>query len=393
MNTPNLVYVEKNCIVCTSSNHSKIYESIQPAGAYLGTLTVSLHSCHVCGFVWQNPQLSDEVLANYYASDINASGAVFHSHNIHSEHSRKQQSRVKFFRPILSTTKTAGSIIEIGCSTGEFLTTLNLPNWSAWGIEPSASASKIAKANGVQLMKGWVTSCNLGRLKWDALAAFSVFEHLGNLPEILQKTSECLKPDGKLLFEVPNSENPEPQLSDFFTYEHLWHFTRDSFSKLLGRYGFCNLVFDEDVQDSRLRGFAMKNRMSSPVGSQAEGKRLEITIQEYALRRAKLISSTKYNISDFLRSGKRGIYGAGIHTLHLLQHYPALKNVICIVDSNSDKWGTFLSGIPVVNLDSAIKLGVRAILISSFKFEREIFELISKYESRYKLEAFRLYGE
>jgi hypothetical protein len=87
MNTPNLVYVEKNCIVCTSSNHSKIYESIQPAGAYLGTLTVSLHSCHVCGFVWQNPQLSDEVLANYYASDINASGAVFHSHNIHSEHS------------------------------------------------------------------------------------------------------------------------------------------------------------------------------------------------------------------------------------------------------------------------------------------------------------------
>lgn len=376
-------YIETDCIVCGSQDHKEIYSSKQPAGDILGELIVRLHVCADCGFVWQNPQLSKEVLAEYYSNDVNASGSVFHASHANSRHTRKQKDRIAFFKPFLQRTSPYGTMVEIGCSTGEFLSALDLPEWDKYGIEPSATAAAIANAAGIKIIQQPIDNIELKASEFDAVAAFSVLEHLSDLPEIIAAISKTLKPGGLLLFEIPDSLQAEPQLAEFFGYEHLWHFTATSIAEFVSNYGLNIIRFDETVTDARLRAVAVKDDSSNDhgaLGVTGNSSSLQEVIERYLERRIALIKDIGKRIDEFLQDlppqENFAIYGAGIHTLHLFEHFHDLKNASYIIDSNSKRWGGTVGGIPIISVDNATETQklVKKVIISSNAFEREIFD-------------------
>lgn len=394
-------YIEKNCIVCGSREHNEIYSSKQPAGDILGDLIVTLHVCSDCGFVWQNPQLSKEVLVEYYSNDVNASGSVFHASHPDSRHIRKQKDRIAFFKPFLQRTSPSGTMVEIGCSTGEFLSALDLPEWDKYGIEPSATAAAIANAAGIKIIQRPFDNIELKASEFDAFAAFSVLEHLSDLPEIMTGISKMLKPGGLLLFEIPDSLKAQPQLAEFFGYEHLWHFTATSIAEFLSKFGFNIVKSDETVADARLRAVAVKDISRNDhgvLGFTGNSSSLQEVIQKYQEQRITLIKDIGKRIHEFLQDlspqDNFAIFGAGIHTRHLFEHFHDLLNASCIIDSNPNRWGATVGGIPIISVDSAteIKKRVRKVIISSNAFEREIFDSLVSLGKVHNFDILKLYS-
>lgn len=394
-------YIEKDCIVCGSRDHKEIYSSKQPAGDILGELIVTLHVCTNCGFVWQNPQLSKEVLAEYYTNDVNASGSVFHASHANSRHIRKQKDRIAFFKPFLQRTSPNGTMVEIGCSTGEFLSALDLPEWDKHGIEPSATAAAIANAAGIKILQQSIDNIELKASEFDAVAAFSVIEHLSDLPEIMAEISKTLKPGGLLLFEIPDSLKARPQLAEFFGYEHLWHFTATSIAEFLSKYGLNIITFDETVADPRLRAVAVKDVSRNDLGMlgvTGDFPLLQEVIQKYQERRITLIKDIGDKIDEFLQDlspqDNFAIYGAGIHTRHLFEHFHDLLNASYVIDSNAKRWGGTICGIPIISVENAteIEKRVRKVIISSNAFESEIFDSLVSLGKAHDFDILKLYS-
>ena len=380
------------CIVCGGLENESIYESEQHGGKTLGRISIKLSCCKSCGFVWQNPQLTEFALTQYYKNDLDASGSTYHFGNENGVVNSKQKNRV-FFSPFIEKIASQGKILEIGCSSGDFLQSLRLPNWELYGVEPSAFSSKIAVERGISVYKGLLGEIELPKKNFDVIAIFSVLEHLPNLEKHLTDISETLKSEGVLIFEVPDSLKAEPQVSEFFTFEHLWHFTKKSVTELLVNYGFSEFIFDESVTDSRIRCVAKRSsaiKQSSPVVS--DGMLLN-KITSYQVDRTNLIQNIENKLIKFLgelNDGGTAIYGGGIHTYYFLDSFEEFFSIDCIVDSNKNKWGLELLGIPIISFEHALEKNITNFIISSKCFESEIFEFLSSFP---KLNILRIYNE
>jgi 2-polyprenyl-3-methyl-5-hydroxy-6-metoxy-1,4-benzoquinol methylase len=62
--------------------------------------------------------------------------------------------------------------------------------------------------------------------KYDAISCISSLEHYYNPNIVLNKFKNLLILDGILILEVPDTLNPKAQLAEFFSFEHLSHFTK-----------------------------------------------------------------------------------------------------------------------------------------------------------------------
>lgn len=99
------------------------------------------------------------------------------------------------------------SIIEIGCGNGYFLSHLNKKKVNTLGLELNSEAIEKANKNGLQVLN---TPLEVYSEKVDAkfnvVCAFQVLEHIWNINDFISHCLKLLKPNGKLIFAVPNNE-------------------------------------------------------------------------------------------------------------------------------------------------------------------------------------------
>ena len=133
--------------------------------------------------------------------------------------------------------------VELGCATGTFLEKLRAVGCQAEGVEPVASAAEEAKRRGFRVHVGTLESATLEGDSCDAAFAWMVIEHLTNPRETLLELKQVLRPDGWLVFSVPNAGCWEPYLfgRNWWCYElprHLQHFTVARLKRLLTECGY-----------------------------------------------------------------------------------------------------------------------------------------------------------
>lgn len=100
-------------------------------------------------------------------------------------------------------------VLEVGCGRGAFLERLSKElKIDAQGIELNLSAAQYAINKGIS-----VSQINLNKLaqekkeEFDAVCAFQVLEHVVNPKEFLSDLINLVKPNGKLIVSVPNSDS------------------------------------------------------------------------------------------------------------------------------------------------------------------------------------------
>lgn len=202
--------------------------------------------CRACGLVRLDPSPTPEVLSLAYPDHYHAyakpSSAVTRALVRLSK--RKTAARLASHLP------SGGTILDVGCSTGELLATVGkLGNYQLWGVEYKAEAAGEAEARGIRVWRGEFEHADVPSSSVDVVVLQHVLEHVSDPAETLRKIRGALKPSGWLFGEVPNIDALDARI--FGRYwggghapRHLWHFTPRTLSETLQRSGFEALSID-----------------------------------------------------------------------------------------------------------------------------------------------------
>ncbi len=130
-----------------------------------------------------------------------------------------------------------GSLLDVGCGTGDFLNTAKRNGWKVKGVEPNEQARTIANVKTDNEVYNIDQLLKFTPDQFDAITLWHVLEHLPKLDEHFEIFNRILKPNGVLIIAVPNFKSYDAKYYKSFwaAYDvprHLWHFSKTSIKKL-----------------------------------------------------------------------------------------------------------------------------------------------------------------
>lgn len=155
----------------------------------------------------------------------------------------------------------AGSLLEIGCATGEFLAEAADAGYEVVGMEASTWAASLAREYaGVPVYTEELDSWRRAHPgeRFDAIVLFHVLEHVFDPREFVHELRELVTPGGRVLVEVPNFAAAAARLdpvgwAGVAIDDHVLHYTPRSLARLFEGAGFQPLgsaAFSYKLYDS-----------------------------------------------------------------------------------------------------------------------------------------------
>ncbi|HEY0092130.1 MAG TPA: class I SAM-dependent methyltransferase [Flavobacterium sp.] len=131
-------------------------------------------------------------------------------------------------------------ILDIGAGTGDFLLTAKSKGWQVTGSEPSNKARAIAKSKKLTLSE---STLELPANSFDVITMWHVLEHVSDLNGQLAELKRLLSTSGTIVIAVPNFKSFDAThykefWAAFDVPRHLWHFSKNSISRLFQMHGF-----------------------------------------------------------------------------------------------------------------------------------------------------------
>ena len=190
------------------------------------------------GFLETTPQPSLEKLSSYYESEdyishTNSKRNLFEK----AYHIIRNISLKRKLKLINSFQSEEKKMLDIGCGTGAFLKTAKDNGWQVSGIEPNEKARAIANESCHDSVFDVEELELIKSESFDVITLWHVLEHLPNLEQQVSSFKKLLKPNGTLVIAVPNFKSYDALYyknywAAFDVPRHLWHFSKESISKL-----------------------------------------------------------------------------------------------------------------------------------------------------------------
>jgi 2-polyprenyl-3-methyl-5-hydroxy-6-metoxy-1,4-benzoquinol methylase len=223
------------CPVC----NGKVFESIFKAIDHTTSKEeFQVQRCNNCQFVVTNPRPTIASIGRYYDSEDYISHAGGKASLVDKTYlfARKLTTRQK--RNTIEQYQKGGTILDIGCGTGEFLHSFEKAKWKKVGIEPSEKARKkvskeIALYESISEFNDQV----------EVITLWHVLEHVHDPNETLTQIKKRLKKNGTLFIAVPNLESYDAThyknyWAAYDVPRHLSHFSKQTMKFLLEKNGF-----------------------------------------------------------------------------------------------------------------------------------------------------------
>ena len=194
--------------------------------------------CNSCehGFLDLKPELDmkeyyGEAYRKEYSNRAEVSGT--NAHEIFDVYCRYQESRLEIIRPSLSENK---SLIEVGCSAGQFIDHIKSEVGLINGIELDKDCcTYVNREIGINCDNNYLPESKFKDNKYDVVCAFQVMEHAPDPVSFLQELINASASKGKIYVEVPNLYDPLIKVWDNDAYKnfyyhsvHLHYFTEGS---------------------------------------------------------------------------------------------------------------------------------------------------------------------
>ncbi|MCS4240368.1 class I SAM-dependent methyltransferase [Myroides odoratus] len=182
-----------------------------------------------------------EILGNYYQSE----NYISHTDGKRNLFERLYQGVKKIALRkkvdlLFKQNNTVGSLLDIGCGTGDFLVEAKKRGWTTTGFEPNDKASELATKKGITIAK---QLSDLPDHSFDVITLWHVLEHIPNLEEQIIALRRLLKPEGKLILAVPNYKSYDAMhykeyWAAFDVPRHIWHFSQKSIATIFAQFDF-----------------------------------------------------------------------------------------------------------------------------------------------------------
>ncbi len=154
---------------------------------------------------------------------------------------------IRFVERALNSSTETGPVLDVGCGGGLFLKMLAGKGRSVVGLDFSLDAANIAwKRNGVPATCASLSKAPFADGSCAGLTMFHVLEHLYDPAAYLEAARKLLKPDGRLIVQVPNAACWQFLLfgekwNGVDVPRHLFHFKDRDLCSLLESCGFVVL--------------------------------------------------------------------------------------------------------------------------------------------------------
>ncbi len=228
------------CLVCDSK---KIYYDFSLLQTY------RVEECANCGFMRVNPQPSDEELNKIYSDNyfLNSDEKNTPPYLVALK-SSTAENYLNLLEKYNAPLPLTGSLLQIGCGHGEFLTKAMSKGLKVTGVEYSEQASKIAAAKVAP--EGRVLSGDISQLlnsgkQFDYIVFTDVLENIRNPRDFLNNIHTLLNPNGSLLITVPSLDSFSARVMKRkwteFKIDRLWYFSTNTLKRLLYSENFKQL--------------------------------------------------------------------------------------------------------------------------------------------------------
>lgn len=187
------------------------------------------------------PRPKSDKLPDYYKSE----DYISHTDNKRNLFEKayqivRQVSLKRKVKLINSFSLNGNKLLDIGCGTGDFLYAAQQNNWNINGIEPNEKARNTANKKTNNSVFGTEQFLKFKPKSFDVITLWHVLEHLPKLDEHILIFNKLLKSNGVLIIAVPNYNSYDAQYykkywAAYDVPRHLWHFSKNSISKLADR--------------------------------------------------------------------------------------------------------------------------------------------------------------
>jgi SAM-dependent methyltransferase len=376
-----LNYPERNCPVCEKKEKRVLYRQRFHAlqqGSPLTGYDVAI--CKACGMAFADliPSIEsfDAFYRQYSRADTAYRGGGDSSWDI-----QRYKNEANYLSNKIADKET--SILDIGCGTGGFLLELKKSNFkNIAGLDPSAGCAEyLSKEHNITVHVGTMAANKLTGQKFDLVMALGVLEHLPDLEDGLKALFKLTDDNGLIFVSVPDAA-AFPNYADApyqqFSIEHINFFARQSLINLFDRFAYQPLdvvetAFPMSETTYMPTIYALFKKRQNAESKFAIDHEAEPALVRYIdssrqeeQRVASLIQSLATAKTELL------IWGAGTHTLHLLESTNLGDcNIVAYVDSNTKLQGQMLRGKPILSPEQ-LKDYNQAVLISSRVFQIDI---------------------
>lgn len=173
-----------------------------------------------------------------------------------------------------------GSMLDVGCGSGDVLVAATERGWSAVGAEPVAESAEAAVARGLDVRCALLQDTGLPEASFDLVTAYHVLEHMADGTGFLRLIARWARPGGHVLVEVPNWRSVHRRAGGegwigLRPLEHIAHYTPTTLRNTFVRAGLEPIkvatmgfpweeqTFGEALSDVGLNRFAGRLRRLS----------------------------------------------------------------------------------------------------------------------------------
>lgn len=204
----------------------------------------AIQLCTGCGLKFTNPRPGVAEIGRYYETDeyishtdAEAPGIINHIYRwVRAYTLGRKRALIQSYLPM------QGSLLDIGCGTGDFAGTMQQAGWQVVAVEPDADAAAIARRkNKIEVHdEQWLRDTGQ---TFDSVSMWHVLEHVHGLEERFTQLGKLVRPGGLLVIAVPNPESVDAahygnRWAAWDVPRHLYHFPPQMLRTRVEKEGF-----------------------------------------------------------------------------------------------------------------------------------------------------------
>ncbi len=201
--------------------------------------------CTNCGVVFVHPLPSEEFLRKLYSRE-----GKYQRHKPSNATKQAPTARFQRFLDFIGSQAGIKKILDVGCSSGEFLYFARQRGYNVKGVEVNEATVEVARADDLDVFHGTIFEAKFSDEAFDCVVLADVIEHARDPRALLAECTRVLAPGGLMIIETPSVDCFWSRItlacSQFFGLPwssldppwHLFHGTPNAWSGLAQEFGF-----------------------------------------------------------------------------------------------------------------------------------------------------------